>query len=148
MTWAKLLRGVEKHDHDPMMTKQEAAEFASRWLPAWTGNRPEVLADFYADDCLYIDAGIPQGAKGKRELLDYFRVLLARNPNWVWTQVEAIPMDGGFLNKWMAKMPVGGQIHECVGVCLVQFDDQGMIKRNEVYFDRSGWIAKIKQHSR
>jgi len=29
------------------MNKQEAKEFASKWLPAWTGNKPEKLAEFY-----------------------------------------------------------------------------------------------------
>ena len=28
-----------------MMTKEKAREFASRWLPAWTGNDPGKLAD-------------------------------------------------------------------------------------------------------
>ena len=27
-----------------MMTREQAREFASRWLPAWTGNDPERLA--------------------------------------------------------------------------------------------------------
>ncbi|MCW8880486.1 MAG: hypothetical protein OQK51_25785 [Kangiellaceae bacterium] len=126
-----------------MMSKHEAREFASRWLPAWSGNRPEELASYYSDDCLYIDAGIPNGAKGKVELLEYFKILLAQNPNWEWSQIEAIPMRDGFLNKWLAKIPVGDDIHECVGVCFVQFDEQGKIKRNEVYFDRTELIAKV-----
>ncbi len=90
-----------------MMNKEEAAEFASRWLPAWTGNEPEKLASFYSDDCFYSDSGIPSGAKGKAELIAYFRKLLVQNPDWVWSQIEAIPMEGGFLNKWLAKIPVG-----------------------------------------
>ncbi len=52
-------------------------------------------------------------------------------------------MEGGFLNKWLAKIPVGGNTLECIGVCFVQFDEQGKIKRNEVYFDRSELIAEI-----
>jgi len=63
--------------------------------------------------------------------------LLAQNPDWIWTQIEAIPMEGGFLNKWLAKIPVGRNIVECIGVCFVQFDEQGKIKRNEIYFDRT-----------
>jgi ketosteroid isomerase-like protein len=42
----------------------EAAQFAQRWLPAWTGNDPERLAAFYSDDVLYVDPGIPAGARG------------------------------------------------------------------------------------
>ncbi len=118
-----------------MMTREEAKEFASRWLPAWTGNEPERLAAFYAEDVVYSDPVIPDGAQGKPALLDYFRRLLAKNPDWVWTQIEGIPMEDGFLNKWHASIPVDGRPVECVGVCLVQFDADGLIRRNEVYFD-------------
>ena len=126
-----------------MMTKEEAREFASRWLPAWTGNEPEKLAGFYSDDVLYLDPVIPKGVRGKDQLIAYFRKLLAQNPDWVWTQGEPIPMEGGFLNKWLAKIPVGDKVIECIGVCFVQFDSQGKIKRNEVYFDRTDLVSEI-----
>jgi hypothetical protein len=129
-----------------MMTKEEAREFASRWLPAWTGNNPEKLADFYSDDAFYLDPTIPEGVRGKESLTNYFRKLLKQNPNWVWTQIEPIPMEGGFLNKWLAKIPVGSKIIECVGVCFVQFDDHGKIKRNEVYFDTFELIKEINSY--
>ncbi|WDE04641.1 nuclear transport factor 2 family protein [Thalassomonas viridans] len=126
-----------------MMDKETAREFASRWLPAWTGNKPEELASYYSDDCFYMDAGIPEGANGKHELIQYFTKLLAQNPDWVWTQLEAIPMEGGFLNKWLAKIPVGEKTLECIGVCFLQFDDKGKIKRNEVFFDRTELVSEI-----
>ncbi|MHB8139197.1 MAG: nuclear transport factor 2 family protein [Smithellaceae bacterium] len=125
------------------MNKEEAKEFASRWLPAWTGNDPEKLAGFYSDDCFYLDPGIPSGLNGKAELLLHFKKLLSQNPDWIWTQIEPIPMEGGFLNKWLAKIPVGQKVIECIGVCFVQFDSQGKIRRNEVYFDRSELISEI-----
>ena len=131
-----------------MMTKEEAREFASKWLPAWTGNDPEKLAGYYSDDCFYLDPGIPDGVTGKKELIEYFSKLLAQNPNWVWTQIEPIPMEGGFLNKWLAKIPVGEKIVECIGVCFVQFDDQKKIKRNEVYFDRNVLISEILKYKK
>lgn len=118
-----------------MMTNEQAREFASRWLPAWTGNDPERLAAFYSKDAVYLDPTIPGGVKGRDALLKYFRKLLARNPDWVWTQLEPIPLEDGFLNKWLATIPVGGSVVRCVGVCFVQFDGQGLIRRNEVYFD-------------
>jgi hypothetical protein len=127
------------------MTKEEAREFASRWLPAWTGNRPELLAGYYSEDVIYLDPVVPRGVKGRAELLAYFRRLLAQNPDWVWTQLEGIPMEGGFLNKWHARIPVGEQVVECVGVCFVQFDDHGLIARNEVYFDRSELLRRIAE---
>jgi len=128
-----------------MMTKEQAAEFASKWLPAWTGNHPEKLAAFYSEDVVYLDPAIPGGVAGKDQLLAYFKKLLAHNPAWVWTQIEGIPMEGGFLNKWRATIPVGDKVLECVGVCFVQLDGAGKIRRNEVYFDRSELIAKIAE---
>jgi hypothetical protein len=126
-----------------MMTKEQAREFASRWLPAWTGNDPERLAAFYSNDAEYLDPAIPRGVRGKDALLAYFRKLLAANPEWVWTQIEPIPLEGGFLNKWHARIPVGGKVLECIGVCFVQFDDDGKIRRNEVYFDRHELVTEI-----
>jgi len=127
------------------MTKEKAREFASRWLPAWTGNDPEKLADFYSDDALYLDPAVPGGIRGKDNLLAYFRKLLAQNPNWVWTQIEAIPMEGGFLNKWLARIPIGDKIIESIGVCFVQFGDGGKIRRNEVYFDRTQMMLEMSR---
>jgi hypothetical protein len=128
-----------------MMTKEKAREFASRWLPAWTGNDPEKLADFYSDDALYLDPAVPGGIRGKDNLLAYFRKLLAQNPDWVWTQIEAIPMEGGFLNKWLARIPIGDKIIESIGVCFVQFGDGGKIRRNEVYFDRTQMMLEMSR---
>jgi len=130
------------------MNKQEAKEFASKWLPAWTGNKPEKLAGFYSDDCFYLDPAIPSGVNGKKELITYFKKLLSQNPDWIWTQIEPIPMEGGFLNKWLAKIPVGKKVIECVGVCFVQFDSEGKIKRNEVYFDRNELISEVHKYTK
>jgi hypothetical protein len=79
-------------------------------------------------------------------LLAYFRKLLAYNPDWVWTHLEGIPLEDGFLNKWRATIPVGSRVLEVVGVCLVQLDGAGKIRRNEVYFDRSQLVREIERH--
>jgi hypothetical protein len=121
----------------------QAREFASRWLPAWTGNEPERLAAFYSEDAFYLDPGVPTGLHGRPALLAYFRKLLAANPDWTWTQVEGIPLRDGFLNKWQAVIPVGDQALTLIGVCFVQLDEAGLIRRNEVYFDRSPLLAAI-----
>ena len=128
-----------------MMTQEEAREFTSRWLPAWTGNKPDELAAFYADDALFLDPGRPQGIKGKDQLISYFRNVLSHNPTWVWTQIEPIPIEEGFLNKLSARIPVGEKIVECVGLCFLQFDGAGKIKRNEIYFDRTELVREISK---
>lgn len=130
------------------LTAAEARRFAGDWLPAWSGNDPELLASYYSDDAQYLDPGVPDGLRGKPALLAYFRKLLAHNPDWTWSQLEAIPMQGGFLNKWLARIPVGTATLEIVGVCLVQLDDAGKIIRNEVYFDRSPLLALIAAQPR
>lgn len=126
----------------PGLGAAQARAFAERWLPAWTGNDPERLAAFYAETAFYLDPGVPQGLRGRPALLSYFRRLLAANPDWVWTQIEGIPLEDGFLNKWRARIPVPGrEAVECVGVCFVQLDPAGLIRRNEVYFDRTPLLA-------
>lgn len=124
-------------------TKKAAQEFANKWLPAWSGNKPLELAKYYSDDCFYLDGGCPNGINGKTELIKYFTKLLGQNPHWVWKQIEAIPMENGFLNKWKAIIPVGKKNVECIGVCLVQFDENNKINRNEVYFDRTELVNEI-----
>lgn len=128
-----------------MMTNEEAREFTNRWLPTWTGNKPDELIAFYADDAFFLDPGRPQGIKGKDQLLAYFTKVLSNNPTWAWTQVEPIPIEDGFLNKLQARIPVGDKIVECVGLCFLQFNEQGKIKRNEIYFDRTELIREINK---
>jgi hypothetical protein len=122
------------------LTAEEAREFASRWLPAWTGNDPELLASFYTEDAFYCDPAIPQGVEGRPALLAYFTRLLGRYPEWEWTNVRAIPLEDGFLNVWHARVPVGDGEVEFEGVCTVQLRDT-LIRRNEVYFDRTALLA-------
>ena len=126
-----------------MYSKNKATEFASRWMPAWSGNKPLELAEYYSEDCFYMDAGCPKGVNGKKKLIKYFTKLLSQNPKWKWEQIEPIPMENGFLNKWKATIPVGNKDVLCIGVCFVQFDKNDKIKRNEVYFDRTELVNEI-----
>ena len=121
-----------------------ARAFAAEWLPAWSGNRPEGLVAFYTDDAFYADPGIPAGVRGRPALLAYFTRLLARHPDWVWTHRGSIPLVDGFLNRWHASIPAGGQRLEVDGVCTVQLRD-GRIYSNEVFFDRSALLAALGQ---
>jgi hypothetical protein len=120
----------------------EARKFAQKWLPAWSGNNPELLISFYSNDAFYLDPAVPQGIQGKPILQAYFRKLLAKNPKWVWSQIEGIPLQNGFLNKWRADIPVGKKTVTVVGVCIVQLDSTEKILRNEVYFDRSELLGE------
>lgn len=126
------------------LTSEQAREFALRWLPAWTGNEPERLASFYTEDAHYADPAIPQGVTGRAAIAEYFIRLLANFPDWVWTQTTATPIDGGFLNHWHAEIPVGNDTLAIDGVCTVQLRD-GLIERNEVFFDRSKLLAALQK---
>lgn len=128
-------------------TAEEARIFAERWLPAWSGNRPEYLASFYTDDATYSDPSIPGGTSGKAELITWFRKLLGNNPDWVWTHRGSKPLQDGFLNEWHASIPVGDQQVEVDGVCIVQLRD-GLIYNNTVWFDMTELVATIRECNR
>ena len=81
------------------LNSDEARRFADGWLPAWTGNDPERLISFYTDDVFYSDPALPRGVRGREALLAYFRKLLGRNPDWVWTHSGSVPLADGFLNQ-------------------------------------------------
>ena len=117
-------------------------EFCRRWLPAWTGNDPEQLLQFYADNVTYVDPAHPEGLKGQEQLKPYLEKLLAANPNWVWEVVEVFPTRHGFTLKWRATIPVGKKHLVEYGMDIVELEN-GKITRNEVYFDRSRWLEAL-----
>ena len=122
----------------------EAREFAERWLPAWTGNDPALLASFYTEDAYYSDPAIPDGVRGRDALEAYFTKLLGANPDWVWTHTGATPIPDGFLNHWHARIPVADGEVECDGVCSVRLRG-GLIYDNRVWFDRSELLAALER---
>jgi hypothetical protein len=124
------------------MSAADARAFAESWLPAWSGNRPELLASFYAEDAAYSDPAIPGGVRGREAVRAYFTRLLARNPDWVWTHRGSVPMQDGFLNLWHASIPVGERTVEADGVCTVQLRE-GLIYANHVFFDRSELLEAL-----
>jgi hypothetical protein len=44
------------------------------------------------------------------------------------------------LNFWHARIPIGGRVAHCDGVCTAVLDDDGLIRRNEAFFDRAPLI--------
>lgn len=121
------------------MDREALREFCERWLAAWTGDRPEVLIEFYCPDALYRDPARPAGLRGQEEILEYFQLLLARNPDWRWSVVDAWPLEEDrFVLKWRCRIPVGERVIEEVGVDLVELRE-GRIWRCEIYFDRTNW---------
>ncbi len=123
------------------MTETEARAVCDRWLPRWTGNRPDELLACYHEDTRYRDPGRPDGLRGHAELRRYFERLLAANPDWSWSAREVIPTAGGFTLRWAAAIPVGGETVNEEGLDIVEVDADGLITRNEVFFDRTALLA-------
>lgn len=124
------------------MELDEAKRFCEAWLPAWSGNRPDALLEFYADDAVYRDPARPKGLRGRSALEAYFGKLLAANPAWVWRPVKIMPTAGGFTLKWEARIPTpAGELVE-QGLDIVEIAG-GRITRNEVYFDRTALLAAM-----
>jgi steroid delta-isomerase-like uncharacterized protein len=127
------------------MEREAATTFSKHWLAAWTGNRPDDLLAFYAEDAFYSDPGRRDGVRGHAALRRYFTRLLAHFPDWAWEPEEVIPTDAGFTLKWRATIPFGGEVIVETGLDIVEVCD-GKITRNEVYFDRSNLVAAMGRH--
>jgi hypothetical protein len=123
------------------MRIEEILDFCGRWLPAWEGNKPDDLIQFYSDDALYIDPANKEGLRGRGQIFPYFKKLLAANPNWKWEPIEVFPTDLGFVAKWKATIPVDAEFITEYGMDIVEVE-LGRITRNEVYFDRSNLLSK------
>jgi hypothetical protein len=126
------------------MELEKAKEFCNQWLPAWTGNRPEYLISFYSDGAFYSDPYIPQGLKGKEQLLGYFRKLISIYPNWKYEYVEIFPTKNGFTLKWKLSIPINNETVVDYGVDIVEISNDKII-RNEVYFDTTRIMKAIKK---
>lgn len=122
------------------MKRRDALLLCDRWLPLWTGNRPERLIEVYGENAFYRDPAKPEGIRGKPDLLRYFRKLLAVYPDWVWEAKDVFPVKGGFALAWKATIPVAGTVVVEHGLDLV-LTEEDKIVRNEVYFDRSALLA-------
>ena len=126
------------------MNTTEKEIWCDQWLAAWSGNQPEELLKYYADDAFYRDPYLNQGVRGKDTIGKYFARLLAANPNWIWTREELWPNDKGFTLKWKAQIPLpSGETLVEYGMDVVELSGK-KITRNEVYFDRVEWLKGMK----
>jgi hypothetical protein len=126
------------------MQINDAEQFCSSWLAAWTGNRPLALIEFYSEDCLYLDPANPDGLRGHSEVLPYFIKLLAANPTWEWKVDEIFLIQNGFVLKWKASIPVGNTVIQVSGLDIVELIED-KISRNEVFFDRTKWLKVLRE---
>jgi hypothetical protein len=126
------------------MELEKAKYFCNQWLPASTGNKPELLISFYSDDAFYSDPFIPQGLKGKEQILAYFRNFISFYPNWKYEHIEIFPTENGFTLKWKVSLPFKNDTVVDYGLDIVEISDDKII-RNEVYFDTARLLKAIKE---
>jgi ketosteroid isomerase-like protein len=126
------------------MKREEILEFCGRWLPAWEGNKPDDLIEFYSDDALYIDPANKKGLKGRDRIFAYFKKLLSAYPSWKWEAIQVFPTDLGFVAKWKATIPVRAETITEHGMDIVEIE-RGKISRNEVYFDLSQIFEALRK---
>jgi hypothetical protein len=126
------------------MELKKAKDFCDQWLPAWTGNRPELLISFYSEDAFYSDPFIPEGRKGHEKILAYLRKFISPYPDWKYEPVEIFPTENGFTLKWKVSLPVNNGTVVENGLDIVEIAND-KITRNEVYFDTASLFKKIKE---
>ena len=121
----------------------ELLDWCDGWLDAWTGNDPERLLAFYADDAVYQDPAARGVLRGRAQFGPWITGLLAANPEWTWTREQLMPTDKGFTLKWRAVIPVGAGVVEEYGLDIVEVK-AGRIVRNEVFFDRTALLRALR----
>jgi hypothetical protein len=117
--------------------------FCDAWFDAWSGDRPDLLASFYAEDCRYVDPARPRGIQGRAELRRYFGRLLAANPAWSWRRERLDPVDGGFSVTYHARILLpDDETLDLKGMDLVLLRGRE-ITVNEVHFDMAAWLHRL-----
>jgi hypothetical protein len=109
---------------------EKAKDFCNRWLPAWTGNNPELL--------------VSQGLKGNERIVKYFRKFISYYPDWKYEYVEIFPTEKGFTLKWKVSLPINSDTIVDFGLDIVEISNDKII-RNEVYFDTARLQKAIKE---
>lgn len=104
----------------------------------------EKLLSHYSVTCFYLDPARPNGITGQDEFRIYLGKLLRKNPHWRWEAVEIIPTEGGFVLKWVARIPSGERLIAVTGLDIIEVSEDGLIKRNEVYFDRTVLLSQVE----
>jgi len=129
------------------MNETELTTFCTEWLAAWTGNDPDALVSYYAENALYTDPAHRKGLEGKEAIKKYFSKLLDVYRDWKWKPVEIFPITSGAIVKWECEIPIGSEVIHEVGLDIVEIENNKIV-RNEVYFDRTRLVASIEKRRR
>ncbi len=117
----------------------ELNSFINNWLAAWTSQDIGRLLSFYSDTVEYLDPNTRGELKGHDAFRRYVGKLFSAWPKMAWRAKDIFEHTavGGCTVTWRAEITKqDGQILSLDGMDLVFIAD-GIITRNEVYFDRS-----------
>jgi ketosteroid isomerase-like protein len=121
------------------MNQAKLIELAEKFLSAWNSQDVERVVACYTDDVIYRDPNTRGTVRGAEAMRHYLRKLFA---SWTmsWKLREGFPLaEGeGAAVLWHAtfRKAGGGPTVEADGMDLIIVRD-GLLERNEVYFDRT-----------
>ncbi len=114
------------------MTPDEITAFDADWLAAWTAKDVDRVCAFYAEDCVFKDAGTAGGLTGRVALAAYLTGLFAATPSMTYTPDEVWPIPGGFCGRWYCELGEAGAAGRLRGFDLVILRGREIVL-NEVY---------------
>ncbi len=124
------------------MANLEINQFVEKFLGAWNSSEVDKVAACYSEDLIYKDPNTNGAVTDQKSFKRYLTKLLG---NWdmTWSSKEAFEFTegGGWAFLWRAeiKKPGANTGVTIDGMDLVVIKD-GLISRNEVYFDRSALL--------
>ncbi len=121
------------------MSENDIRETAEKFLRAWDTQDPDIVANCYAQDLRYRDPNTRGEITSREQFKKYVsRLFEGWSMSWSVREVHELDGAGGYALLWRGKFTKtsGGPTVECDGMDLVLVRD-GLVSRNEVYFDRT-----------
>ena len=118
-------------------------EIAVRFLEAWNTHDVDTVANIYSEDVTYLDPNTRGAIESREAMRRYLTKLFAAwKMHYELVELQTGDQDGKCSVKWAATFQRrgDGQVIHLQGLDIVEFHD-GLVTRNEVYFDRSALFA-------
>ncbi len=128
------------------MDKAALTDFSVHFLDCWTSQDVGSVLSCYTDDLVYLDPNTRGEIRGGDAFGRYLAKLFsAWRMEWKFRDAHPHLNGDDFTLLWRGSFmkPGGGITVEADGMDLVQVKD-GLITRNEVYFDRSALAELMK----
>lgn len=122
-----------------MLTQSDLDDFATRFLAAWTTQNVEAVLACYTEDVVFRDPNTRGNILGVDQLGRYITRLFAGwKMTWSVREAHLFATGDGAALLWHATFTRVGEsaVVEADGMDLLAFDN-GLVRRNEVYFDRT-----------